>query len=169
MNRSLRIVLAGLACIAVSGAAFGRDGNLQFAARLQGAREVPPVATPIRANISLKFKRNDSVLKYELEVKRVPGNDAITVAHLHCAPEGVNGPIVAHLLGDIPGNYFGSGEIIFAVTDANILPPDPLGVCGRSILNLADLAQAAAAGLIYANVHSVTYPNGVARGQLKPD
>ncbi len=91
------------------------------------------------------------------------------MAHLHCAPEGVNGPIVAHLLGEIPGSYFGAGEIRFALTDMNILPPDPQGVCGRSIESLAELEQAMAAGLIYANVHSITYPNGAARGQLRVD
>ncbi len=68
MNRRVRAILAFSGCIALSGLAYGHGGRSEFEAKLKGANEVPPVATPIRANINLKFNKGHSVLKYELRV-----------------------------------------------------------------------------------------------------
>ncbi len=94
------------------------------------------------------------------------GND-IFGAHLHCGLPGQNGPVVVSLFNtatttavDVNGvlvatSSIGNGNITATTTG-----------CSMPIRNVSELAAALKAGIIYANVHSVQYPSGVARGQL---
>jgi len=82
-------------------------------------------------------------------------------AHLHCAPEGFNGPAVATLAGEVISGFDGMLVIRAAMTDANIAD-DP--TCGGS---LANLAEAMLDGNVYVNVHSTDFPAAEVRGQDK--
>ena len=69
-----------------------------------------------------------------------------TVAHIHEAPVGANGPVIVPLVKTADG--------MFAVPAGTLLTP----------------SQHASyqAGNLYVNVHSAAYPAGEIRAQLKP-
>jgi len=142
-----------------------------FAADLTGAQEVPPVATETEGEITVSFDRELTEARFRLNVE---DGMAVTMAHLHCAPTGVNGPVVAFLFGMVPGGFDVNGRLAkFTLKDANITAitphPDCMTTIGMDITSIADLAQAVRAGKIYANVHTVAHPSGEIRGQLTED
>ncbi|MEJ8571298.1 CHRD domain-containing protein [Microbaculum marinum] len=130
-----------------------------FKARLSGAREVPPVQTPTSGRAWLQVDRKETKVAIRLRVKR--GKD-IVAAHVHCAPEGMEGPVVVFLAGPVPTGLDVNGGWIDKASfdEGDIVDP----ACGATI---ADLADAIRDGDAYVNVHSVGNPGGVIRGQLK--
>jgi hypothetical protein len=106
-------------------------------ALLSGAEEVPPVATPARGVACLRLNPDRS-LTYRVTARGMTG----TVAHIHLAPAGSNGPVVFPLVG---------GPNVFAGTTPPLTPAQ-----------VADLG----AGRYYVNVHSAAHPGGEIRGQV---
>jgi len=147
-------------------AAYGDE--LKFQARLSGAEEVPPVDTDTSGRATIEFNEDFSAVEFQL---RVSDGERVTQAHIHCAPSGVNGPIVAFLAGfhslgwDVDGKWVDNATL----TDDNIIPPPAVSTCPHTVANLADLFAAMAAGDTYVNVHSVDNPGGVVRGQVEED
>lgn len=96
------------------------------------------------------------------------------MAHLHCAPAGANGPIVATLLSaadlmaaegvDFDGN---AARGMVVINDPNDSLTNP--ACGIPVNNIASLYEAILQRRIYLNVHSVANVPGETRGQLFPD
>jgi hypothetical protein len=180
-----RTILAVTIAVLASGAAWGADGR-NFRARLTGAEEVPPVTdTNTRGSSSFRFNRDLTRLNFTLQLRS--GEDLKEV-HLHCAPRGVNGPVIASLVGLagpastallplIPGGFSGSLNVAGTLTDASIVRYSSAAsaavqlqgcrsTIGRDIVNLADLAEAMRNGEIYVNAHSAQHPAGAARGQV---
>ena len=133
-----------------------------FHATLTGSEEVPAVTTNAKGKAKFKVDRWGTELEFSLKVK--DGMD-ITMAHLHCAPKGQSGPVVAYLFGMIPGGFDVDGDLAeFTLTNANIIGD---AACPTDINTIQDLVDEIRKGNIYANVHSVQYPNGLIRGQVK--
>lgn len=81
----------------------------------------------------------------------------IQAAHLHLGPEGSNGPVVANLgTGLAPGGE--NARIVLRMQDLT----GPLA--GQSFV---DFLREVAAGNVYVNVHTMQYPGGELRGQLR--
>ena len=84
------------------------DGKSEFAARLSGAEEVPPVVTDTTGKVEIEFNEDETKAEYELSVRK---GIRVTQSHIHCAPKGVNGPIVVFLAGfhnrgwDVDGSW----------------------------------------------------------------
>ena len=137
------------------------NGGLEFRARLRGSQEVPAVTTSTRGEAQIQFNDAKTAAEFDLEVE---DGIRVTQAHIHCAPAGVNGPIVVFLAGfhdkgwDVDGDWIGDATF----TDANITNP----ACGST---LAQLAEAMAQGRTYANVHTVANQGGEVRGQLEEE
>jgi len=74
----------------------GNDKGLECRARLSGDQEVPPVTTITTGRFRIEFNENETAAKFEL---RVNDGERVRQAHIHCAPAGVNGAIVAFLAG----------------------------------------------------------------------
>ena len=147
----------------------GNDDGLEFKADLVGAQEVPAVVTDTTGEIEVEFNETLTWAEFELEVS---DGEAITQAHLHCAPAGQNGPVVVFLFGFVPGGFDVDGDLAeFTLTDANVaaVGADCMPSIGMDINNIADLAQAMEDGNIYVNVHSVANPGGEVRGQIQED
>jgi hypothetical protein len=88
----------------------------------------------------------------------------VTMAHIHLAPAGANGPVVAWLYPSgppaqlIPGRFngvLGAGTL----SDANLVGP----LAGEPLSALIDAIQS---GNAYVNVHTSQYPGGEIRGQI---
>lgn len=166
---TIALGLGLLAMALVAGMARADSGSdpatLSFRADLGGDQEVPPVVTDTTGRAEVKVNEDMTMADFEV---RVNDGHAVTAAHLHCAPVGVDGPVIAFLFGDIPGGFDVNGDLAqFALTDANILPAG--ASCSVPVHDIASLTEALGAGIIYANVHSVANPGGEIRGQLMED
>lgn len=150
-----------------SGTNSGSQNNQNvFSADTFGHNEVPPVPdiTPGHITVTANSSSSSSILSYVYTLQNGKG---ITMAHLHCAAEGDVGPSVVTLymsLGKDVSGTLASGSI----SNANILPSAKgcKDTIGHEINNVHDLMQALENGDIYANAHSMDYPDGVTRGQL---
>lgn len=125
-------------------------------AMLSGDEEVPPVDTDAFGLAHFKFARDFSTLRYGLKVVRI---ENVLAAHIHCAPQGVNGPVGVTLFSDGPVTVNG-----LLVRDT-VTAPDEGNACGWETLE--DVALAIRNGYAYVNVHTTAYPSGEIRGQVE--
>jgi hypothetical protein len=154
------ILAAGLAW------SHGASGG-QFQASLTGAKVSPaPTRTSARGQALFNFKRDFSRASVRLKLRKADGLGSV---HLHCAPAGGVGPVIADLLGGVGGGWHGNLNLTATLTSANLdQAADCAAVIGNPILTLANLADAMARGQIYVDVPSAVYPGGEIRGQLEP-
>jgi hypothetical protein len=131
-----------------------------FKARLTGAQEVPPVASPGTGRATFRLSEDGSKLRFRLTAQGL--NNRITQAHIHLAPRGVNGGIVAFLF---PLTDKGVNREGFEV--AGTLTKDDL-IGGLKDKPLSSLLEAMRSGGAYVNIHTVVHPGGEIRGQIQP-
>ena len=130
-----------------------------FKATLSGDQEVPPVSTQTSGKAFLRANNAKTKIEFQLHLRKGVG---ITQAHIHCAPAGQNGAVVAFLAGmhaaglDINGKWISKATL----TDGSIVN----AACGATISELVDSMRA---GNTYINVHSIANPAGEVRGQIK--
>jgi len=124
-----------------------------FVAHLTGADEVPPVGTAAVGQAAVAVTPNNVL--HALSVGNIVD---VGAAHIHCAPEGVNGPVGITLF---LGGPVGSGNL----ANGPLPDPDPGNACGW--VTLDDAIAAMEAGNAYVNVHTVANPGGEVRGQLR--
>lgn len=132
-----------------------------FRAHLSSDQEVPPVESMATGQAIFQLSKDGEMLSYKLIVANI---EDVVMAHIHMAPAGVNGGVVAWLYPSgpppepIPGTTNGilaEGEI----TSANL-------VGALAGMELKDLLDAMAWGQTYVNVHTTMYPAGEIRGQI---
>ncbi len=164
----------GLSALLLGAGVAQAGSGLAFRSEASGAQEIQPpggVVTDTSAEIEVKFAKDLSSVDVELDVF---DGRLITQAHLHCAPAGVNGPIVLFLavIADSvagPGGEDVDGELVDdTFTNADLEQADFAAnpMCGVPVNNIASLRAAMEAGRIYLNVHSEFNPPGEVRGQL---
>lgn len=140
--------------------ASGRDHN--FRAPLSGDEEVPPVDTHARGNATFQLSRDRTELRYRLIFANIFD---ITQAHIHTAPPGVNGPVVAWLYPDSPPPQPIPGRFDGILTEDRITANDLVGPLEEG--SLEDLITLMSAGQTYVNVHTSAHPPGEVRGQIR--
>ncbi|GEO07194.1 hypothetical protein AAE02nite_48580 [Adhaeribacter aerolatus] len=119
-----------------------------------------PVVSNATGQIILKLSKDGTQLYYKLIVANI---ETVVAAHLHLGAEGVSGPVVVPLFAAPAGSPLVSPQGILAegiITSSSLTG----SLKGKT---LTDLIAAIEAGLIYTNVHSVKYPGGEIRGQVK--
>ena len=96
--RISRILLA--AALAIGGTmaatAPAQAVDTTYTAHLSAANEVPPNDSLARGQTILRLSADGTELEYRLIVANL---DNPVAAHIHIAPEGENGPVVAFLYG----------------------------------------------------------------------
>ena len=127
-----------------------------FVAPLLGRAEVPPVDSNDAGVALFKLRADGSSIDYLLIVANI---EDVTQAHIHLAPAGSNGGVVAFLYG---GPTVSPNGILARGT---IAAGDLIGsLAGATI---ADLVAEMAAGDAYVNVHTLVHPGGEIRGQIR--
>ncbi|MBA0124344.1 CHRD domain-containing protein [Haloechinothrix sp. YIM 98757] len=167
--RSLRVpaLLLGVLLTAASVASApaihaGPPDQRNFAAHATGEEEVPPVDTDARGQLKLQLSKDGTKLRYRLNVANI---EDVTMAHLHQAPAGANGPVVVWLYPDSPPPEPIPGRTDGVLATGTVTEDDLVGPMeGRS---MSDLAAELADGNIYVNVHTEQHPPGEIRGQLR--
>lgn len=134
----------------------GAERPANFRAHLSGADEVPPVETDARGQAI--FQKTEGGLSFKLIVANI---ENVTAAHIHCAPEGVNGPVGVTLFMSSPP----TGRVNGILNSDTITAPDEGNGCGWSDLDAVIAAMVA--GDTYVNVHTTDNPGGEIRGQIR--
>lgn len=145
------LVLAG------TGVAAARGHNRNFRTHLTGDEEVPePVDTKAQGQAKFQLSKDGSELRYKLNVANI---EDVIGAHIHMAPAGQNGGIVAFLFGEpfVPDSD--------AVTVNGTLVEGSLGP--SDVGDLGALVEAMRNGMTYVNVHTLEYRGGEIRGQIR--
>lgn len=175
----LFVALLGLPLIFGSPPVALADDEDELKAQLRGFEEPPSVSTV--ASGRFRGQINDSTsISYELSYSGLEG--AVRQAHIHLGQRGVNGGITVFLCqttfnpdptGLAPGCPQ-SGMVSATITAANVIGspgPPVVGAFAQGLAagEFAELIRAIRAGVTYVNVHSVKFPGGEIRGQIKAD
>lgn len=142
-----------------------------YRARLTGAEQVPaPINTPALGQALLNLSNDGTTLEVLVMVTRITD---VVGAHIHLAPAGSNGPIVASFIPET-SQFISSGALIPDSQAINVT-----GVLVRGTITGADLVgplagqqfkaliDAITAGNTYFNVHTVVNKPGEIRGQIR--
>jgi hypothetical protein len=133
------------------------QGVTVFKATLSGSQEVHTVNTNAAGHAIFHLSKDGTELTYRLFVNRLHN---ITMAHIHLAPVGVNGPPVAWLLPLTLLSGANNGLLSHGV----IKTGDLVGPLAGEDLSV--LIEAIKDGRTYVNVHTTQYPPGEIRGQI---
>ena len=156
MRRRFVLWLAVLALVGVTAVpAIGKGHTTNFRTHLTGANEVPSVDTDAQGQAMFKFSDDLDSLWYKLNVANI---DKVVAAHIHCAPEGVNGPVGVTLFMGGPVATPGT------LAQATVAAPDAGNGCGWE--TLSDVRDAILEGGAYVNVHTLDVLSGEIRGQI---
>ena len=141
---------------------YGSDhagGN--FGTHMKGENETPPRPSQAQGQLVLRLD-SDGNLAFRL---LVAGAVDVTQAHIHLAPPGSPGPVVAWLYPAAPPAQLIPGPFDGVLAEGVIGNASVVGpLAGQGV---AGLVAAIVAGNAYANVHTVLYPPGEIRGQVK--
>jgi len=125
------------------------EPTLKFKVHLSGAQEVPPVASENESKLTLEFSHDFSHVDYCLSIDD-PSD--VTAAHLHQAAAGNNGPVVAPLSVNQSDD-----KVCDTLRNEDLT---------NGLVTIAQLYQLIKDGLLYANVHTNSNPDGELRGQI---
>jgi hypothetical protein len=157
---SLTILLVML--IATSAAYASPAATENYFARLSGGEEVPAVETNARGVAIFQLSKDGLSLKFKLIAANI---ENVSQAHIHLAPAGANGPVVAWLYPDAPPAQLIPGRFNGVLAEGIITANDLVGpLAGQS---LDALIEAMLEGNAYVNVHTSQFPGGEIRGQIK--
>jgi hypothetical protein len=161
-NFLLVFVFAILALALAAGPALANNGGRTFVAHLSGGEEVPAVDTLATGQAIFRLSKDGTVLHYRLIVANLENT---RMAHIHLAPAGANGPVVAWLFPSAPPATLISGRFSGVLATGHITAEDLVGPLAG--MSLDDLVAALEAGNAYVNVHTNQYPGGEIRGQIR--
>ena len=159
------VMVAGLCALLLQPVSVASDperGVLNFRAHLSGGEEVPPVDTRAQGQAVFQLSRDGSELSYRLIVANIQN---VTQAHIHMAPRGENGPVVAWLYPEGPPAELIPGRFNGVLATGTITADDLVGPLAGA--GLEDLIEAMLAGDLYVNVHTSQFPPGEIRGQIE--
>jgi hypothetical protein len=167
----------------------GHDKNSRIRVKLNGFDEnVPPVtgqpgtsagtvvalSTPARGEFKAKINRRVPSIDYELSYDGfVDANNAPTTptqAHIHFGQRWQNGGISVFLCSNLGNGPAGTqpcpqaGTITGTIVAANVIGPAGQGIAAGEFTEFLDALDA---GATYANIHTVRFPGGEIRAQIK--
>lgn len=129
-----------------------------FHAILEGDEEVPPVDSDAKGAAIFRTSNDGTELNYRLIVANI---EDVTAAHIHLAPRGENGDIVAFLFDPEEPT---EGRTNGVLAEGTITSEDLVGPLAEA--TLSELIDEMEAGNTYVNVHTVEHPSGEIRGQI---
>ncbi len=159
-RRLVGLVLVTVAAMSLPGVAAAQD-TTTFVANLRPASEVPPCPNAARTAVGtavFELSEDATQLTYRLVVSNTAS--PITAAHIHLAPVGQNGPVVAFLFGPSAGVESNGLLASGVITAADLTGP----LTGQPFSTLVAAIQQ---GNTYANVHTTGCPGGEIRGQIR--
>lgn len=133
-----------------------------FTAHLSGDEEVPPADTDAQGQAIFRLSKDGSELSYKLITANI---ENVVQAHIHLAPAGANGSVVAWLYPSSPPAELLPGRSDGVLAEGVITADDLVGPFAGG--DLSDLLEAMRAENAYVNVHTSQFPGGEIRGQIQ--
>lgn len=156
------MLVAGLLFMTMPAGWAGVGSDRNFVAHLSGGEEVPPADTKATGQAKFQLSRDGTELSFRLNVANI---ENITQAHIHLAPAGQNGGVVAWLYPDAPPAQLIPGRTQGTLAKGTITAGDLVGsLAGEGLDALVDAMRA---GDTYVNVHTAQFPGGEIRGQIR--
>src|SRR5262245_15198542 len=139
-------LIAALALASLTFAAANATASTFVAAPLSGANEVPANDSKAHGSATFALSDDGSTISYRVVVGDI---ENVTMSHIHLAPAGTNGAIVAFLFGPAsPGGGPSHGVLATGtLTAASLVGP----LAGHP---LSELIDAMRSGNAYVNVHT---------------
>jgi hypothetical protein len=135
---------------------------LNFRAHLSPDQEVHVVESNATGQAIFQLSKDGTELSYKLIVANI---ENVTMAHIHLAPAGVNGGVVAWLYPSSPPPQLIPGKSNGILAEGTITASSLVGgLAGQPLSALVDAMQE---GRTYVNVHTSAYGAGEIRGQIK--
>ncbi|WP_206081942.1 CHRD domain-containing protein [Maribellus sediminis] len=135
---------------------------LNFRTHLSGENEVAPVETMASGQAIFQLSKDGTELSYKLIVDSI---ENVMMSHIHLAPAGQNGPVVAWLYPSSPPPLVIEGFYSGILAQGVIMSSNLVGPLAG--MTLQDLVDAMYAGNAYVNVHTTQNRGGEIRGQIK--
>lgn len=168
MRQTFRVIVIVILCSVIVEATSAFPFSFQkrrYFVRLSGGQVVPPVQTGASASFFLFIDKPNQRLKYSLKIR---GPIELALIWLHLGREGINGPLVANLIG---GLQFPVSAIATLAADGSLVLKNSLTAddfvgpfAGKTF---GEFVAAIRAGEIYVEVHSIANPGGELRGQIQ--
>jgi hypothetical protein len=133
----------------------------RFVATLTGKQAVPAVDTKAGGEVLFTLSQDGKSLQYKMTVRDIAD---VTMAHLHMAPKGKNGAIVAWLYPAAPPPKPKAGLFSGTLAEGTLTAAQLTGPLSGKPLNA--LVEKIKSGEIYVNVHTDRHPGGEIRGQV---
>jgi hypothetical protein len=134
---------------------------LNFRAHLSGDQEVPQRETKARGEAVFQLSKDGLELSYKIIVANL---DNISMAHIHVAPAGTNGPVVVWLYPPAPPAILKPGTTNGILQSGVIRKANLVGsLAGHELSDLVDLMANEGT---YVNIHTSQFPAGEIRGQI---
>jgi hypothetical protein len=142
----------------------------EFSAKLVGFEEVPAIFSQGKGTLDLDLNRNARTLAYKLTFSGLSA--PVTQSHIHFGKRHVAGGISVFFCGSLtnPGPVgtpmcpAGGGTVTGTITGVNVIGPVPQGIPVGDFDAVVALLDTDTA---YANVHTVNFPAGEIRGQIR--
>lgn len=138
----------------------GQSGK-NFSVHLSGDQEVPPNQSDAQGQAIFHLRNNGTELHYKLIVANIYN---VSASHIHIAPAGVNGGVVAWLYPSAPPGVLIPGRIDGVLAEGVITSANLVGSLAGQ--DLSALIVHLVNGNAYINVHTQQFPGGEIRGQF---
>jgi hypothetical protein len=166
--KKARILLVLLTAVAIAAApALAAGGNAK-ATKMRAIEEVPALSTPGGGTFTATIAPDDSSITWELHYFNTESD--VTQAHLHFAQKGVNGGITVFLCSNLGNGPAGTqacpvrnGTISGTIHASDVIAVNSQGIGAGELFSVL---RGIRLGVVYANVHTTTFPGGEVRGQL---
>jgi len=162
--RYMLLVLLVFSALAATTVVASADRS-HFVAPLKSGEEIqtPAVVSDAAGVSTLAVARDGDSLSYRLIVANI---EDVLFSHIHCGAAGVNGPVVAFLY---PGPTVSPNGVLATgvIREADVIDRPDSAACPGGVSGVDDLLEKVETGGAYVNVHTVVYPAGEIRGQIK--
>jgi hypothetical protein len=148
--------------LGVSAMASGTNGSFSFGAKLRGYEETP---LTINSNGTGQFRATPTStgFSYTLTYSGL-GSNAVA-AHIHLGQRATTGGVAIPLCGAPKPACPPTGGIVTGTISASDV--QAIATQGLAAGDLAAVVRAIRAGFAYVNVHTLTFPSGEIRGQIR--
>ena len=131
-------------------------------ATLSGGEEVPANSSRARGQAVFQLSADGSEISFRLIIANITNT---TQSHIHLAPAGTNGSIVAWLRPSAPPAQLVPGRFDGVYVEGTITAASLVGpFAGQPLSALLDAMRA---GNTYVNVHTSAFQGGEVRGQIR--